>query len=194
MPRLVKNMSRIGKAPIKIPETVKIKNEDAKLVVSGPKGELTQSLVREIQTKIEGSSLIISRTSETARAKSLHGLYRSLINNMVFGVSNGWSKTLELVGVGYKAQLNGNDLLLSLGFSHQIKFSAPAGITFTLNDKEGKIIVNGIDKQLVGETAAKIRRLRPPEPYKGKGIRYSGERIKKKVGKAAKAVGSVAGK
>ncbi|MBI3980554.1 50S ribosomal protein L6 [Candidatus Microgenomates bacterium] len=187
-------MSRIGKAPIKIPETVKIKNEDAKLIVSGPKGELTQFLVREIQTKVEGSTLIVSRTSDTARAKSLHGLYRSLINNMVFGVSNGWSKTLELVGVGYKAQLSGNDLLLSLGFSHQIKFPAPTGITFTLNDKEGKIIVSGIDKQLVGETAAKIRRLRPPEPYKGKGIRYSGERIKKKVGKAAKAVGGVAGK
>ena len=187
-------MSRIGKTPIKIPEAVKIRSEGPKLIVSGPKGELTQVLVQEIQTKIEGSSLLINRTSDTTRSKSLHGLYRSLINNMVFGVSSGWSKTLELVGVGYKAQLSGNDLLLSLGFSHQIKFPAPAGITFTINDKEGKIIVSGIDKQLVGETAAKIRRLRPPEPYKGKGIRYSGERIKKKVGKAAKAVGSVVGK
>lgn len=183
-------MSRIGKLPIKIPEKVSIKVESQNVLVEGPKGQLSQEISRELKAKVEGSTLIIERSSDTARSKSMHGLYRSLINNMVLGVSTGWSKTLELVGVGYKAQLTGSDLLLSLGFSHQIKFPAPKGITFSLVEKEGKIIITGIDKQLVGETAAKIRKLRPPEPYKGKGIRYSGERIRKKVGKAAKAVGS----
>lgn len=187
-------MSRIGKAPIKIPEKVTIKSEGQKVIVSGPKGELSQEVRREVNVKVDGSTLTVNRLAETARAKSLHGLYRSLLNNMILGVSTGWSKTLELVGVGYKAQLSGNDLLLNLGFSHQIKFPAPKGITFAVTDKDGKILVSGVDKQLVGETAAKIRRLRPPEPYKGKGIRYLGERIKKKVGKAAKAVGGVAGK
>lgn len=182
-------MSRIGKLAITIPEGVTVKIENQTVSVSGPKGMLSQKMVREIEIRTEGNKIKVENKG-AKESKALHGLYRSLVNNMVTGVTTGWSRGLELTGVGYKSQLNGEDLVLSVGFSHQVKFKKPDGITFVVMEKENRILVNGIDKQLVGETAAKIRRIRPPEPYKGKGIHYIGEKLKKKAGKSAKTVGA----
>lgn len=184
-------MSRIGKLPIKIPENVTVKIEDRLITVSGPKGTLVQKLVPEIGVKTE-NNIIKVENKKSGESKALHGLYRSLINNMVTGVSTGWSKSLEMTGVGYKVQLVGGDLILSVGFSHQVNFKKPEGVEFSVMEKEARITVTGADKQLVGETAAKIRKIRPPEPYKGKGIHYLGEKLKKKAGKSAKAVGMTA--
>lgn len=183
-------MSRIGKKPVKIPEGVTVTMDNHKVTVLGPKGTLSWEFRSEISIKVEGNNVLIERVAETAKAKSLHGLYRTLIENMVFGVSKGWNKGLELVGVGYRAAVEGTTLVLNVGFSHQVKFPAPQGITFLVN--QSIVNVSGNDKQLVGETAAQIRRIKPPEPYKGKGIRYVGEIIRKKAGKAAKAVGGPA--
>ncbi|MBI3384923.1 50S ribosomal protein L6 [Candidatus Gottesmanbacteria bacterium] len=183
-------MSRIGKLPIGIPEGVTVSAGSEVIEVSGPKGSLKQAIVPGIKVSIEGKNVLVQRIKGDKKTKALHGLYRSLINNMIYGVDKGWSKTLELTGVGYKAQLIADDLALSLGFSHVVKFKKPQGITFTILEKEGRIIVSGFDKQLIGETAAKIRRLRPPEPYKGKGIHYLGEKLKTKVGKSAKTIGT----
>ncbi len=184
-------MSRIGKKPIKIPENITVKIDGRIIGVSGPKGNLNCEFRPEVAVKNVNNQILVERVAETAKAKSLHGLTRTLIENMFFGVDKGWNKGLELVGVGYRAEVVGNDLVLNVGFSHQVKFPAPKGITFEV--KQSLINVSGIDKQLVGETAAQIRRLKPPEPYKGKGIRYVGEIVRKKPGKAAKAVGAVAG-
>lgn len=182
-------MSRIGKLPIKVSDNVLVKVDKGVIVVTGPKGTLSQKLVPQVGIKVENGVLTVENKG-AGESKALHGLYRSLINNMVTGVVSGWSKTLELTGVGYKSSLSGNDLVLSLGFSHPVKFPAPSGITFTVMEKEGRIVIAGVDKQLVGETAAKIRKIRPPEPYKGKGIHYLGEKIRRKAGKSAKAVGA----
>ncbi len=184
-------MSRIGKLPISIPEGVTVSSGSDVIEVSGPKGSLKQTIVSGITVTTEGKNVLVQRIKDDKKTKALHGLYRSLINNMLYGVDKGWSKTLELTGVGYKAQISADDLVLSLGFSHQVKFKKPPGITFTILEKEGRIIISGFDKQLVGETAAKIRRLRPPEPYKGKGIHYLGEKLKHKVGKSAKTIGAI---
>lgn len=186
-------MSRIGKKPVKIPEGVTINVAGQIVEVTGPKGKLTTEFRREVALKVEGSSIVVDRVGETPKAKSLHGLSRTLVENMVMGVSQGWNKGLELVGVGYRAALEGTTLVLNVGFSHQVKFPAPAGITFEVSDNT-KINIKGIDKQLIGETAAQIRRVRPPEPYKGKGIKYVGEVIRRKAGKAAKAVGGAGAK
>lgn len=180
-------MSRIGKKPIKIPEGVKVNLEEGKITVVGSKGSLTFSLRQEIKVKREADKLLIVTQDNTRLNKSLAGLTRTLIANMIQGVTVGFQKKLELSGVGYRATLVGDELSLSLGFSHPVKFKAPPGITFGVS--ENQIIVSGIDRQLIGEVAARIRKLKPPEPYKGKGIKYLGEKIRRKAGKAQKAAG-----
>ena len=189
---LVRTMSRIGKKPVKIPEGVTVNLEGNVITATGPKGNLNLKFRPEVSLEISGNEVKINRKSETPKAKSVHGLTRTLVENLVFGVSKGWNKGLEIIGVGYRAAIEETTLILNLGFSHQVKFPAPEGINFEVVDNT-KINVKGIDKQLVGETAAQIRRIKPPEPYKGKGIRYIGEIVRKKAGKAAKAVGGAPG-
>lgn len=181
-------MSRIGNKPVSIPSGVSMNVSGGKVSVTGPKGTLEENFRSEIKISVSGSKAVVERVKDTPKAKSLHGLSRSLLENMVLGVTQGWNKGLELVGVGYRAAVSENDLLLNVGFSHQVTFPAPSGISFEVKDNT-KVNVTGIDKQLVGETAAQIRRIKPPEPYKGKGIRYIGEVIRKKAGKTAKAAG-----
>jgi large subunit ribosomal protein L6 len=180
-------MSRIGKKPILIPESVEVTIEEDGLVkVKGPKGELSLKLVPEIQIEKKKDQLIVFPQKETKKSKAFWGLYRTLIANNIVGVTKGYQKQLEIEGLGYKAELKGKNLVLHVGFSHPVEIAPPEGIEFQV---EGKTItVSGIDKQLVGQVAADIRAVRPPEPYKGKGIRYVGEVIRKKVGK--KAVGA----
>jgi large subunit ribosomal protein L6 len=184
-------MSRIGKQPITIPAGVTVSVSDNNLVtVKGPKGELTQAVDEGISLQFDGPVLTLDRATEQKRHKALHGLYRSLIHNMVVGVSEGYKVVQELVGVGYKASHNGQLLELSLGYSHGIFFEVPQEIkldTLTERGKNPKIIMESHDKQLLGQVAAKIRSLRKPEPYKGKGIRFAGEVIRRKAGKAAAA-------
>lgn len=184
-------MSRIGKKPVKVPQDVTINLAGTVVEVTGPKGKLSTEFRREVSIKVEGGNIVVERVSDSPKAKSLHGLSRTLVENMVLGVSKGWNKGLELVGVGYRVALEGTTLVLNVGFSHPVKVPAPAGITFEVVDNT-KINIKGIDKQLVGEIAAQIRRVRPPEPYKGKGIKYIGEVIRRKAGKAAKAAGGPA--
>ena len=182
-------MSRIGKKPIDIPEGVTIEVNDHNLVtVKGPKGELSQQVDPDIQIKIEDGVLNVVRPTEQKRHKAMHGLYRSLINNMVEGVSNGFKKQLELVGVGYKADVKGKILELHLGHSHSIYFQIPEELSVAAETQKGKnpiITLEGIDKQLIGHVAAKIKSLRKVEPYKGKGVRFVGEQIRRKAGKTA---------
>jgi len=175
-------MSRIGKKAVAIPSGVTITVEGQTVSVKGAKGELSWTVVDEIEVKVEGAELTLSPRNDSTRAKAMWGLSRTLVANMVQGVSQGFEETLELVGVGYRAAVNGKDLNLQLGFSHDINIVPPAGISFA-SSKQTEIKISGIDKQLVGETAAKIRRIRPPEPYKGKGVRYSGEKVRRKEGK-----------
>ncbi len=176
-------MSRIGKMPIEIPKGVDIKIEDGNTVtVKGPKGALTQKFSTDMTIKIEDGQIVIKRPSDLKRHKAFHGLTRSLINNMVIGVSEGFKKELEINGVGYRAQLQGKTLVLSLGYSHPVEMIPPEGITIEL-PTQTKIIVSGYDKQAVGEFAATIRSKKKPEPYLGKGIKYAGERIRRKEGK-----------
>ena len=177
-------MSRIGKKPIAIPAGVKFAVADRVVSVEGPKGKLSLTLPPHVDAAAEGTNIVVTTADETREANAMHGLARSLINNMVVGVTAGFKKELAIVGVGYKAQLAGNKLTLSLGYSHPVVFEVPKEIKLTVTP-ENKMIVEGIDKQLVGETAAQIRRFRPPEPYKGKGIRYVDERIILKEGKSA---------
>jgi large subunit ribosomal protein L6 len=177
-------MSRIGKQPIEIPAGVEVSFEGRTVRVKGPKGELTQALSEYVAAKQEGSQLIVERIDDTRQARSYHGLYRTLLSNMVVGVSEGFFKNLEIVGVGYRAALKGDDLEMQLGYSHPVLVKATDGISFEV-PQPTKIKVSGIDKQKVGQVAADIRKWRKPEPYKGKGIRYEGERIRRKLGKAA---------
>ncbi|MDP2671818.1 MAG: 50S ribosomal protein L6 [bacterium] len=177
-------MSKIGKQPVVIPSAVQISLDRGGVSVVGPKGELWQKVPSEVKVEVETGAAKVSVGSEEKRVKALHGLIRSLIANMVQGVSEGFSKTLELSGVGFRATLQGEKLVLSVGYSHQVEIDPPEGIVFLV--KENKITVSGIDKQLVGEVAAKIRKVRPAEPYKGKGIKYEGEQIRRKAGKAGK--------
>ena len=182
-------MSRIGYKPIEVPEGVTVDVSGENLVtVKGPKGELHQQVDSEIEIKIEDGSLNVSRPTEQKRHKSLHGLYRSLVNNMVVGVTEGYKKELELVGVGYKASVQGNLLELSLGYSHNIFFAIPEEVSVKAETQKGKnpvVTLEGIDKQLVGQVAAKIKSLRKVEPYKGKGVRFVGEHVRRKAGKTA---------
>ncbi|MEP1034958.1 50S ribosomal protein L6 [Ekhidna sp.] len=181
-------MSRIGKAPINLPEGVSITVNNNTVNVKGPKGELTQQIDPDITCKVEDGVVTVERPTEQKRHKSLHGLYRSLVNNMVEGVSNGYKKEMELVGVGYKAAVQNNVLELNLGYSHSIYFAVPEEIKVSAETEKGKnpkVTVEGIDKQLVGQISAKIKSLRKVEPYKGKGIRFVGEQIRRKAGKTA---------
>jgi large subunit ribosomal protein L6 len=177
-------MSRIGKKPISVPTGVTVSIEPSLVRVNGPKGELTERIPRDITVAQEGEELIVKRPTDRGEHRALHGLTRSLVANMVEGVTDGYVRTLEIHGVGYRAQLKGKGIELSLGFSHPVSIPAPDGIEFEV-PQPTRVIVKGISKQLVGEVAATIRKQRPPEPYKGKGIRYEGEYVARKVGKRA---------
>jgi large subunit ribosomal protein L6 len=178
-------MSRIGKMPIPIPAGVEIQVEGNRVTVKGPKGVLTREFPDEVGFEVEDGVVRVSRKGDTRTAKALHGLSRALLANMVAGVSEGFRKDLEIVGVGYRAALRGSELELQLGFSHPVVYRAPEGITFEVPEPT-KVGVVGIDKELVGQVAADIRKIRPPEPYKGKGVRYAGEQIRRKAGKAGR--------
>jgi len=177
-------MSRIGKKPIPVPETVTVSIEPELVRVHGPKGELQERIHRDMTVEQADGELLVKRPTDRGEHRALHGLTRSLVFNMVEGVTNGYSKTLEIQGVGYRAQLQGNKLVLALGYSHPVEVNAPDGIDFEV-PQPTRITVRGISKQAVGEVAAIIRKQRPPEPYKGKGIRYEGEYVARKVGKRA---------
>ena len=178
-------MSRIGKNPIAIPAGVDVKLDGNVITVKGAKGTLTQKIRQEITVKIEGSEIVVTRINDEKTARSLHGLTRTLIANMVEGVSNGFTKTLEVNGIGYRAQKQGNNLVMNLGFSHQVIMPEIEGISIDVPNPN-LVVVSGPDKQVVGQFAAEIREKRPPEPYKGKGIRYQGEYVRRKEGKAGK--------
>lgn len=184
-------MSRIGKKIITIPEGVQVEIKEGgrfgykEVTVTGPKGTLTSAFRNHVDFKLNGNELEVVRNSESKTDRSMHGLYRTLVQNMIDGVTTGYSKQLEIVGIGYRAEMQGQELILSVGYSHKIKFLPPEGISIKV-DEQTNITVEGADKQLVGESAAKIRAFRKPEPYKGKGIRYKGEKIKKKSTKTAK--------
>ncbi len=180
-------MSRIGKLPIAVPNGVNITLNDGEVVVKGPKGELRSHILKQVvDVKLEDGKVVVERKGDAKPHRSAHGLTRTIINNMVEGVSKGFRKSLEIQGVGFRAAKAGEKLNLSLGFSHPVVFEPPKGITLSV-EGTNKIHVEGIDKQQVGQVAAEIRSLRPPEPYKGKGVRYAGEVIRKKLGKAGKA-------
>ncbi len=180
-------MSRIGRLPIAIPQGVAVHiGEGNEVKVKGPKGELTRAFPPEMTIQLRDGHLVVSRPSDERRLKALHGLTRALLANMVQGVVAGYRRELQVEGVGYRAELQGKNLVLNVGYSHSVTIEPPAGISFDV-DKAGRIIgVSGVDKELVGEMAARIRRVRPPEPYMGKGIRYVGERVRMKAGKAGK--------
>jgi large subunit ribosomal protein L6 len=179
-------MSRIGKAPITVPSGVDVAIDGNRIRVKGPRGQLEHEIIGDVAVARDGDVLSVSRADDTRSNRSLHGLQRSLIANMVTGVSDGFAKELEIVGVGYRAQAQGPDgLELALGFSHPVRIKAPTGVTFEV-PQPTRIVVRGHDKQLVGQVAADIRKIRKPEPYKGKGIRYAGERVQRKAGKSAK--------
>ena len=179
-------MSRIGSAPITIPSGVDVNIDGRSISVKGPKGTLERELPGNITIDVDGETLTVARPDDETRTKALHGLTRSLVNNMVIGVTEGFKKELEIHGVGYRAEAKGpNALRLNLGFSHPVDVSAPEGITFEV-PQQTHVIVTGIDKEVVGQVAANIRSIRKPEPYKGKGVRYAGERVLRKAGKAGK--------
>ena len=178
-------MSRIGRMPITIPSGVQVTTEGQQVTVKGPKGELDLTVAEPITVGVADSEVKVERPDDDRRSKQLHGLTRTLVNNMVIGVTEGYSKTLEVVGTGYRVQAQGGGLELALGFSHPVNFEAPDGITFQV-ETPTRFHISGIDKQLVGEVAANIRKLRAPEPYKGKGVRYADEHIRRKAGKAGK--------
>ena len=177
-------MSRIGKMPVDLPGGVEVRVEGTLATVTGPMGTLSQTIPTQISVRQEGAQLLVERPDDERENRALHGLVRSLVANMVEGVTNGFEKQLEIQGVGYRVQAQGQDLVFSLGYSHQIPVKAPEGITFEVASPT-RFSVKGIDKQQVGQTAAEVRKVRPPEPYKGKGIRYQGEYVMRKVGKRA---------
>jgi large subunit ribosomal protein L6 len=178
-------MSRIGRMPIEVPAGVTVSIDGQHVSVKGPKGELDLTVSEPIQVSMEENQVVVTRPNEERLSKSLHGLTRTLINNNIIGVTQGYEKKLEVVGTGYRVAAKGQSLELSLGFSHSVTVDPPEGITFAVEGND-KITVMGIDKQAVGETAANIRKLRKPEPYKGKGVRYAGEQVRRKAGKAGK--------
>jgi large subunit ribosomal protein L6 len=178
-------MSRIGRLPIAVPATVDVTIEGRRLTVKGPKGTLTRELHPDMLVSREEDKLLVKRPTEQKTHKQLHGLTRTLVNNMVVGVTDGYRKGLEITGVGYRAAKNGEKLTLNLGYSHQIEIDPPSGISFEIENPT-RLAVVGIDKELVGQIAAKVRATRKPEPYKGKGVRYAGEKIRRKAGKAGK--------
>jgi len=175
-------MSRIGKKAVAVPSGVTVTIDGQTVTVKGPKGQLSWTVAEEIEVKQEGGEVLLTKRQDTTRAQAMWGLSRTLVNNMVVGVTEGYEQTLELVGVGYRAAMKGQSLSMQLGFSHDVDIKPPEGISFVV-PKQTEIKVAGIDKQLVGEIAARIRRIRPPEPYKGKGVRYAGEKVRRKEGK-----------
>jgi large subunit ribosomal protein L6 len=177
-------MSRIGRQPIEVPAGVSVSISPGRVMVNGPLGELSQQVPARMQVEQQDATIVVSRPTERGDDRALHGLTRSLIANMVEGVTSGFQKRLEIQGVGYRAALRGTDLELNVGYSHSVVLKAPGGITFEVPTPT-EVIVKGIDKQQVGQTAAEVRKVRPPEPYKGKGIRYEGEYVRRKVGKRA---------
>ncbi|MFK4728669.1 50S ribosomal protein L6 [Agromyces mediolanus] len=178
-------MSRIGRLPIDIPAGVEVKIDGSAVTVKGPKGELSLTVASPIEAKVDGNQVIVTRPDDERESRSLHGLTRTLIANDIVGVTQGYSKGLEIVGTGYRVAQKGNAVEFALGFSHPVVVEAPAGITFAVEGNT-KLTVSGISKQAVGETAANIRKIKKPEPYKGKGIRYAGEVVRRKAGKAGK--------
>ena len=178
-------MSRIGRLPIPVPAGVDVKVDGALVTVKGPKGTLSHTLVEPITAELEGTTLVVARPDDERRSKAMHGLSRTLVANMVIGVTEGYAKSLEIVGTGYRVAAKGSDLEFALGFSHPVPVVAPEGITFEVTAPT-RFTVRGIDKQLVGEVAANIRKIRKPEPYKGKGVRYAGEVVRRKAGKTGK--------
>lgn len=176
-------MSRVGRLPVPIPNGVSVDVGESLVTVKGPKGELKEAYRPEVKVSVDGDTVLVERTSETRKARGFHGLYRQLIRNMIVGVSDGYSRTLLINGVGFRAEVSGNAITLNLGFSNPIEFRLPDGVTA---DAEGpnKLTVRGIDKQLVGKVASEIRKIRPPEPYKGKGVKYEDEYVRRKVGKS----------
>jgi len=182
-------MSRIGRMPIVIPSGVVVSIKDNEISIKGPKGELKRSVSPDMQLRLEGGKLMVSRPSDSQAHRALHGLTRSLLANMVEGVTRGYEKNLEIVGVGYRAEKEGSNVSLRVGFTHAVTVRPRPGITLDVDAKNLGIKVSGIDKEAVGQTAAEIRRIRPPDAYKSKGIRYAGETVKLKPGKAGKAIG-----
>ncbi|TDB91318.1 50S ribosomal protein L6 [Actinomadura sp. KC216] len=178
-------MSRIGRSPIAVPGNVEVKLDGREVTVKGPKGTLSHTVAEPIEVKQEDGKIVVSRPNDLNKVRGLHGLTRTLINNMVVGVTDGYKKTLVIQGVGYRVVAKGKNLEFSLGYSHPITVEPPEGISFTV-ERPTQLVVEGIDKQKVGEVAANIRKLRKPDPYKGKGVRYEGEQIRRKVGKAGK--------
>ena len=182
-------MSRIGRMPVPIPKGVQVDIKNSQVTVKGPKGELGRSFNQDMMISIQDGQVVVTRPTDNRQHRALHGLTRSLLANMVTGVTEGYRKDLEVRGVGYRAEMRGDNLVLHVGFSHPVEIAPPSGITFDLESRGKNIIVEGIDKELVGEMAARVRRVRPPEPYKGKGIRYVDEYVRQKAGKAGKGVG-----
>ncbi len=185
-------MSRIGKKPVPLLKGIKFEKKDGKVKISGPKGDLTVTVPSSLGVEVKDNEIVVSRSSDSKEERALHGTWRAHINNMVRGVSEGFQRKLEIVGVGYKAEVKGKKIQLTLGYSHPILFVPPPGIKIDI-PQPTNILISGIDKQLVGQVAAKLRSFRPPEPYKGKGVKYEGEYIRRKAGKAAAAAGVKAG-
>ena len=179
-------MSRVGRMPLAIPEGVEVQIEGQRVRVKGPKGELEQEFRPELTIKEDNGVLLVTRSSDEPSIRALHGLTRSLLNNMILGTTQGFEKTLEVQGVGYRAELKGKSLMLYVGFSHPVEVQPPEGIHFSVEGKGDIIKITGFDRQLVGQVAADVRKNRPPEPYKGKGIRYVGEHVRRKAGKAGR--------
>ncbi len=178
-------MSRIGKMPVPVPSGVSVDVDGRSVQVKGPKGELGREFHERVSIKLDGDEVVVERFDDTRESRALHGLSRALLANMVHGVAEGFRRDLEIIGVGYRATLKGRDLEMQLGFSHSVSFPAPEGVTFEVPEPT-KVSVIGVDKELVGQVAANIRKIRPPEPYKGKGIRYVGEHVRRKAGKAGR--------
>ena len=179
-------MSRVGRLPVEVPSGVDIKIDGSHVKIKGPKGELDFSFSPMIEISFQDGEIVVKRPSDTRELRSLHGTTRALIQNMVTGVKDGFQKELQLVGVGYRASLQGKNLVLNVGYSHPVEIEPPPGITFEVGDRSQQVFISGIDKQVVGQISAVIRKVRPPEPYKGKGIRYKDEYVRRKAGKAGK--------
>jgi len=179
-------MSRIGKKPIEIPKGVDIKIEDTNVRVKGPKGEISSGFPSGVRIALNEGKIVVERTGETKEVRALHGLARNLISNMISGVSTGYQRVLEIQGTGYRAQVQGSKLVMALGYSHPVEFALPDGVKAAVDQKQTQITLTGIDKQQIGQVAADLKSLRSPDAYKGKGVRYAGQRLKLKVGKAGK--------
>lgn len=179
-------MSRIGRQPVEVPSGVEIKITGSRVRIKGPKGELVYAFSPDMKITQEEGEILVNRPSDSRNMRALHGTTRAIISNMIEGVTEGFQKELQLVGVGYRANLQEKNLEINVGYSHPVIFEPPEGITFEVGEKSQQILINGIDKQVVGQVAADIRKIRPPEPYKGKGIRYKDEYIRRKAGKAGK--------